>query len=502
MNKQLEKKLKDLPSSPGVYRYKDKSGEIIYIGKAAILKNRVRQYFQKSRPFDPKTTALVQDIEDVDWTVVESEIDALFLEAELVRRYLPKYNILLRDDKSSSYIRISYKSDHPTVTTTRRPLDDGAEYFGPFFNAGQIKSALKHLRKAFPYSTHKDMGLSRACLLYQIGLCPGIEANKTSLEDYRKNLQKLMQYIRGNHTKLVVDIEKDMKTAAKNQDYEQASKLRNQLFALKALRKSIVFSDKEFLDVSKDMGLAGLAKMLRLDSAPSRIEGYDISHMSGTDTVASMVVFVNGLPEKTSYRKFKSRLAGNDDFAHMHEAITRRLKHRHLQSWGRPDLILIDGGKGQLSAAISARDKAGQTMPMIGLAKREERIIIHKEASVPGQKIDQYFVNERAVVDSSDEFLSILLPNNAHETKLLQRVRDESHRFAVSYHSTLKRSRQTSSVLDSIPGVGPATKKKLIKTFGSTKAVTQTSLADLSKTVGPKLARKVYDQVHIKEAKK
>src|SRR5690606_19078973 len=171
---------------PGVYMYKDTSGEIIYIGKAATLRNRVRQYFQTSRPLDPKTDALVKEISDIDWITVDSEIDALFLEAELVRRYLPRYNILLRDDKSTSYVRINTSSDHPTVTMTRRPLDDGAEYFGPYFAATTVKKALHYLRKIFPYSTHSHIP-KRACLQYHLGLCPGLEEGKTSLSEYRQN---------------------------------------------------------------------------------------------------------------------------------------------------------------------------------------------------------------------------------------------------------------------------------------------------------------------------
>jgi excinuclease ABC subunit C len=188
----LEEKLKNLPKDPGVYFHKDKTGEIIYIGKAANLRNRVRQYFQKSRTRDPKTDALVSEIVDTDWTVLETELDALFVVAEMIRRYMPRYNILLRDDKSFTYVRIDINSSHPTVSNTRRPLDDGAEYFGPYLSKLGIARALKYLRKAFPYSTHSSTNIpSRACLQAQIGLCPGLEANLTSLEDYRRNLRMI-----------------------------------------------------------------------------------------------------------------------------------------------------------------------------------------------------------------------------------------------------------------------------------------------------------------------
>jgi excinuclease ABC subunit C len=210
MNRVLEKKLKNLPTTPGVYFHKGSQGQIIYIGKAANLRNRVRQYFQKSRTRDLKTDALVAEIADVDWTELESEADALFLEAELVKRYLPPYNILLRDDKSLLYVRIDYKSDYPTVTTVRRPLDDGAQYFGPYLNGYALKKALRYLRRAFPYATSRPVNQKRANLLYHIGLDPGLEDGRTSLADYRANLRKLIQYLKGERVALVRQIDSEM----------------------------------------------------------------------------------------------------------------------------------------------------------------------------------------------------------------------------------------------------------------------------------------------------
>lgn len=460
-------KLKQLPMEPGVYLYKNAKGKIIYVGKAARLRNRVRQYFQKGRAPDPKTEALVAEIADLDWITVETELDALFLEAELIRRYQPRYNILLRDDKSSGFIRINYNDKHPTVTVTRRPLDDGAKYFGPYYNVASIRKALQYLRRAFPFSTHSTTVPKRACLQYHLGLCPGLEEGKTDLSDYRTNLKKLIQYLKGERKALLKQVEKDMLASAKSKDFEEANRLKRQLFALKGLTQQIVFSDKEFMDISKDEGLTGLAELLDLPKPPQRIEGYDISHMSGTDTVASMVVFTNGLPNKAEYRKFKMRLPGNDDFAHMNEAITRRLGAKNIKDWGLPDLFLIDGGKGQLSSAMKARDAAGQAqIPMIGLAKREEEIVVKR----------------------GGEFEMILLPKSSHVVKLLQRIRDESHRFAVSYHTVLKRQRQTSGFLDDIPTIGPATRKKLLKAFGSVKRMTEARTWELEKVVGPKKA--------------
>lgn len=497
MNARLEKKLADLPKEPGVYFYKDTSGQIIYIGKAANLRNRVRQYFQASRYRDPKTEALVADIVDVDWITVESEMDALFLEAEQVRRYLPKYNILLRDDKSSAYVRIDYNSEHPTVSFTRRPLDDGAQYYGPYFNSWAVRRALKYLRKVFPYSTHTTTVPNRACLYYQLGLCPGLEEGKTNLADYRANLRKLIKYLKGERTQLVRQVEKEMQAHAKAGEFEEAAAARNQLFALQGLSKQIIFSDHEFMDISKDLGLQGLADLLELKAVPRRIEGYDISHMSGTDTVASMVVFTNGIPDKAEYRKFKMRIPGNDDFAHMNEAITRRLSEKNRKAWGMPNVFLIDGGKGQLSAAIAARDAAGQNTPMIGLAKREEEIVIHRDLSHVVLNRD-FVASANAILTQDDQFIRVLLPKSSHIVKLLQRIRDESHRFAVSYHSVLKQNRQVSSLLDDVPGIGPATRKKLLKTFGSMRGVTQASEADLAKVVGAQKAQVLHQYLQIK----
>ncbi len=503
MNKQLEKKLDGLPKTPGVYFHKNAKGEIIYVGKAAVLRNRVRQYFQKSRYRDPKTDALVNEIVDTDWVEVETELDALFLEAELIRRYMPPYNILLRDDKAMAYIRIDYDSDYPTVSTTRRPLDDGARYFGPYVSIYSIRQALKLLRRAFPFATKKTPGQKRASLHYHLGLDPGLEQGKTSLEDYRANLRKLMAVIDGKRKNIEKDLERDMKQFAKNSQFEEAARVRNQLFTLRKLTQQVIFSDKEFLDISKDHALSELVELLGLNDFPRRIEGYDISHMSGTDVVASMVVFTNGVSNKGEYRKFKTKIDHNNDFYNMHETITRRMSEKNRKAWGLPSIILIDGGKGQLDAAIRARDEQGQSkIPFIGLAKREEQIVIQKNTS--GCEVNSAMLQKLGgFMAESDDFILINLPHSTNLVKLLQRIRDESHRFAVSYHSVLKTKRQTASMLDDIPTIGPTTRKKLIKTFGSLRGVMQARDFELEKVVGEKKAAilKQYLRAYKKEAK-
>ena len=470
---ELEKKLEKLPTSPGVYFHKDKKGKLIYVGKAANLRSRVRQYFQKStltqaQASMPKTAVHIPEIADIDWILTDTEIDALFLEAELIKRYKPKYNLALRDDKSDIFVRIDIKSDHPTVTYTHRPLDDGAEYFGPYLN-GLVKKALTHLRRVFPYDTKVSYS-KKVSLDFHMALSPGLEEGKTSLEDYRSNLRKLMSYLRGNRTKIIKEIESDMKKAAQEQDFEKATTLRNQLFALKALSKQVVFGDKEFIDISKDQALSGLQELLGLSGVPMRIEGYDISHMQGTNNVASMVVFTNGIPDKAEYRKFKMRLKGNDDFGHMREVIYRRFSGRNLENWAKPDLLLIDGGKGQVSSAKTVLDEKNIKIPLIGLAKRFETIIIPNE----------------------NDFIEIQLGLDSNITKFLQRIRDESHRFAISYHSTIKTKSQTKSIIEDISGIGPGTRKKLIRHFGSLRGVKQAPKSEIVKLLGEKKGGIIY----------
>lgn len=507
MNAKLEAKLKTLPRSSGVYFHKSENGEIIYVGKAAVLKNRVRQYFQSTRDMDVKTRALVEEIHDTDWVETESELDALFLESEMVKRYMPRYNILLRDDKSQMFVRIDMKSEWPTVSFTRNPIDDGAEYFGPYYNGFAIKKALRYLRKVFPYYTKPPKDGTRPDLDAHIGLSP---RPGTSSEEYKTTLKQLIRYFEGGRKAIIRDIEKQMHLAAKLHDFENAALYRNKLNDLKALQQRIMFGDKEFLDISKDRALSDLVELLGLSKIPARIEGYDISHMGGTNVVASMVVFTNGVSDRSNYRKFKTRIERNDDYANMYEVLTRRLSEKNLKSWGVPDLILIDGGKGQLDVALKALEEHNLSIPAISIAKREEEIIIHptrsninmatldaylngslQEASVAVNRLGEYLVvNLHAGQTNASGHSKNLRGTNvgparySHVTKLFQRIRDESHRFAVSYHTVLKRTKQTASSLEEIPGIGPATRRQLIKKFGSLRKIQELQYDDLAPVIG------------------
>jgi len=490
----LETKLKTLPGNPGVYFHKDKSGEIIYVGKAAVLKNRVKQYFQNTRDMDVKTKALVAEIDDTDWVETDSEIDALFLEAEMIKRYMPRYNILLRDDKSLIYVRIDMKSERPFVSFTRNPADDGAEYFGPYYNGFAVKKALRYLRKIFPYyvkTPRSDLGKERLDLDAHLGLLP---VGMTD-DEYKSNLRRLVSYIKGNRKTLINDLERDMKTAAGKHDFETAAKIRNKIYNLRELQRRIVFGDKEFLDISKDIALRDLTDLLSLEKIPKRIEGYDISHMSGTNVVASMVVFKNGVSDRGEYRKFKTRTEQNNDFYNMAETLTRRLSEKNLKSWGKPDLVLIDGGKGQLDAALQVRDKLGQQdIPFIGLAKQDEQIVIKRGGAV----LDKVkLAGLGGSQEVTDDFILINIPKFSAIIKLLQRIRDESHRFAVSYHTVLKRAKQTSSILDEIPGIGPKTKTKLIRKFGSLRGIKNATESEIIDLIGRSKAKLVMGYMQV-----
>jgi excinuclease ABC subunit C len=510
MNKALEEKLKTLPRTPGVYFHKSKSGEIIYVGKAAVLKNRVRQYFQSSRTFDIKTLALVREINDTDWVETESEIDALFLESEMVKRYKPRYNVLLRDDKSQLFVRIDIKSEWPYLCFTRNPTDDGAEYFGPFYNGYALKKAIRYLRPIYPYLT-KPPAQRTSRLDEDLGLSP---KRSDGPEIYRQNLRKLISYIKGNRVALMRELEQQMKQAAKNHEFEQAAQYRNKYLDMRELQRRVMFGDREFLDISKDKALSDLKQLLNLPTVPARIEGYDISHQSGSNVVASMVVFTNGVSDRAEYRKFKATYQGNDDTRNMFETLCRRLSEKNMKAWGRPDLLLIDGGKGQLKAAIRALEERKLAIPVISIAKREEEIVIHRTGSciditnllqlkttpMPGTGVFEegeflllnlHMGQQNAGGHSRNLGSGTSLSLYTDITKLFQRIRDESHRFAVSYHSVLKQKRQTRSVLEDVPGIGPATRKQLIKSFGSLNAVKQATVAELAAVIGRSRADKI-----------
>lgn len=417
MNESLKAKLKTLPSSPGVYFHKNSAGEIIYVGKAAVLKNRVRSYFNNS-PKDPKTTALVAEINDTEWIVVDTEMDALFLESEMIKRYMPKWNILLRDDKTVSYVRITMNEEVPYVSMTRNPLDDKATYIGPFYGKSAIERSLRILRKIFPFYTKPYTGKKN--LDTDLSLSPGIESGKTSPRAYKSSLRRLISYLEGRRSELLKKLEKDMYEASAEGNYEAAAVYRNELMGLKGLQRKIVFSDKEFLDISSDHALRQLQTLLKLEQPPRRIEGYDISHQAGTNVVGSMVVFINGTAAREHYRKFKLRKQQNDDPASLREVISRRLKH--LEDWGRPDLVILDGGELQINAVKDLLFEAG--IPFLAHEKSGNHTNI---------------IKSHQVFYSDGETYHSIIAHDEHFVKLMTRIDNEAHRFAINYHTHLKR---------------------------------------------------------------
>jgi excinuclease ABC subunit C len=472
--KSLNEKLKNLPSTPGVYFFRDAKGKILYIGKASVLKRRVSSYFQKSHK-DYKTPLLVQKIVDVDWIETTSEVDALFLEAEFIKRHKPLYNVRERDDKNFIFVRIPMQDDYPTVSIVRRPIDDKAKYYGPFINGYGVRQALRYLRKVFPYFVKSHHKYSSK-LEYQIGVLPRPEISKT---EYRKQIRKLIMVLEGKSHKLIKELEKEIKTLSDQKKFEQAIAPRNQYLALKALSTRVVFGGEEKIVIGVDQALRELSENLFIKNPIRRIECYDISNFAGGDSVSSMVVFSDGLPDNRAYRHFKMRTKGPNDFAMMRETLSRRFNERN-KSWPKPDLIIVDGGKGQLSSARDVLKQLKVTIPVVGLAKRYETLVLSSD--------DYRYISK---FQKDGEFYTLNFENDSALLHLLQRIRDEAHRFAVSYHTKLRSKRTNKSILDEIAGLGPVTKKKLLRSFGSLGALKQASESEIAKIVGPSKAKTI-----------
>lgn len=480
MNAKLQAKIKQLPLSPGVYIYKNQQGKIIYVGKAVKLKKRVAQYFQKQQ-LDPKTQALVAEIADLKYMVTASELDALLLEAELIKRYQPPYNILLRDDKSAVYVQITTYKSLPDIQVVRLPSDERALYFGPFYNAYPIRQALRFLRRIFPYFMLGATAGFKSELYRQIGLEPAVET-EAERQSYRRDIQKIVRFLRGDSVKLIREIEQAMKESARVQDFEQATILRNQLFQLKALQQRTYLNSSDEKVFQHDPSLSLIKSMFGLKNLPTRIEAFDISHLGGTNVVASMTVFVNALPSRADYRRFKIKIDQNNDYASMREVLTRRFQAKNIEKWGLPALLLIDGGKGQLGVACDVLAELGfDKILVFGLAERLEEIVISPRSNI---KLDKTL---KPVV--SGEFLILALPFDDPALRLFQRLRDEAHRFAVAYQAKLAQKHNLTSWLDNIKGIGPQTRRKIQKKYGNFEQFLQADLAELTDLLGEKRAK-------------
>jgi len=421
-------KVREFPQTPGVYLMKDSVGRVIYVGKAKNLRSRAGSYFLKAAAVDRRTADLVTEIADIDFIEADSEVDALLVEARLIKDVQPKFNSDLKDDKTFPYLEIYVREDFPRVEFTREPHERGTRLFGPFASAGSLRAAVQVLQKIFKFRTCSldiDEGDEkwrwfRPCLLASINQCTAPCNLRISKEDYKRDIQRLIRFLEGNKRSLLKEMRDDMLAAASALQYEKAARLRDEIRMLETLDDrgeldTHVQPEVFFIDPKK--GLAGLQKVLKLKQPPRTIEGVDIAHFAGGETVASLVQFIDGLPFKPHYRRYKIRdVQGVDDFASIHEVISRRFQRLHDESEMFPDLLLIDGGKGQLSAGLAAFRELGITPPtVISLAKREEEIYL------PG----------------ADEPLR--LSRHAFALRLLQYVRDEAHRFAQHYHHQLRR---------------------------------------------------------------
>ena len=586
-------KVSHLPTTPGVYLWRDKYQRIIYVGKAINLRNRVRSYVQQDVNRSVKVTAMMRRAWDVETIQTKTEMEALILEATLIKEHHPKYNIMLRDDKTYPYVKVTVQEDFPRLFMTRRLERDGAKYFGPFTDVTAVHHVLRILRSYYPLRTCKSMKVERPCLQYHMHYCEGPCMKYVTVEAYRKYIDDIVALFEGKQVQVIQEITSKMEQASEDLEFELAAKYRDDLLSIQKVQEKqrmvtqrgdmdvlgmaidgpmaciqlffirsgrllgrenyfvqhegdspelvmtefikqyyggSTFIPKELLlpmdsvdrelfsewftsmkgqqvDVSvpqrgykKDLikmaeenaqnflaerrrqwqytidksggAVKKLAEVLDLPRLPERMECYDISHMQGAETVASMVVFEGGKPVKREYRRFKLKTVQGkpDDFASMAEIMERR--YGNEKDWPMPDLIIIDGGKGQLNAALPVIRAMGVTdVPVISLAKRIEEVFVEGESE------------------------SIILEHHTPELQLLQQIRDEAHRFAITYHRRLRGKRNLESVLDHVEGIGPKRRKALYKHFGNLDAMRVAELEELESVEGmnKKAALAVYE---------
>lgn len=426
--RRASEKVKTFPQTPGVYLMKDASGLVIYIGKAKNLRNRAASYFLQAAAIEARTADWIGEIADIDFMECDSEVDALLTENRLIKDIQPRHNKDLKDDKSFPYLMITTHEDFPRVEITRTPKDRGAKLYGPFTSAGQLRGAMQVMQRVFKFRTcsldieanDSRWNWFRPCLLASINQCTAPCNLRISKEDYKRDIRRLQTFLEGGSKKLLGQMREEMAEASKSMEFEKAARLRDEIKLLENLdRRGEIdtHAQPEVFYIDPKKGVRGLRKVLGMDREPRVIEGVDIAHLGGTDTVASLVQFIDGLPFKPGYRRYKIHgVQGNDDFRSIHEVISRRFRKLEDQQESFPDLLMIDGGKGQLNAALAAfRDQGIQPPVMVSLAKREEEIYR------PG--------------DSEP----IVLKRNAFALRLLQYVRDEAHRFAQHYHHILRR---------------------------------------------------------------
>lgn len=602
VSEELLEKVSHLPTTPGVYLWHDKYNRIIYVGKAINLRNRVRSYVRQDANRAPKVTAMMRRAVDVEIIQTKTEMEALILENTLIKEHHPKYNIMLRDDKTYPYIKVAVQEDFPRVYMTRRMERDEAKYFGPFTDVTAVHQVLKLLRLYYPLRTCRSMKVDRPCLQYHMHYCEAPCVGLVKAEKYRTYIDEVVQLFEGKHTPLLDTIQKKMEDAAEQLKFEQAARYRDQLTSIGKIQEkqrmvtqrgdldvlgiamegnlacvqllfirggrllgrenyfvntegdeaeiimtefikqyygSTTFIPKELLlpmesseqqlftewftdmkgqnvDISvpqrgykKDMinmahenaqtflnerrrqwqheidktggAVKRLAEVLDLPRLPERMECFDISHTQGAETVASMVVFEGGKPAKKEYRRFKLKTTQGkpDDFKSMAEIMERR--YGNETDWPMPDLIVIDGGKGQLNAALPLIRQVGVVdVPVISLAKRIEEVFVEGKSD------------------------SIILSHHTPELQLLQQIRDEAHRFAITYHRKLRGKRNLESILDHIEGIGPKRRQALWKEFGTLEKMKEASVEELEQveSMNRKSAQTLYNFFRMSKAEK
>ena len=423
-------KVREFPKTPGIYLMKDSAGRVIYIGKAKSLRSRAGSYFLVGAQHEYRTQ-WVHEIADVDFVECESEVDAILMESRLIKDVQPKHNKELKDDKTFPYLMIVTGEDFPRVEVTRQPRDKGVKLFGPFASAGALRGAVQVMQKIFKFRTCSldiDDGDERwrwfrPCLLASIRQCTAPCNLRISKEEYKRDVRRLIMFLEGNKRQLLDQMREEMHLAAKELRFEQAARLRDEIQMLERLdRRGEIdtHAQPEVFYIDPKRGLAGLKKVLKLDEMPRTIEGVDIAHLGGGETVASVVQFLDGLPFKPGYRRYKILgVHGVDDFRSIHEVIARRYRSLSDEQAVFPDILLIDGGKGQLNAALAAfRDQGIDPPTLLSLAKQEEEVFLPGESE------------------------SLRLSRRSFALRLLQYVRDEAHRFAQHYHHILRRKAQ------------------------------------------------------------
>ena len=476
--------LKEIPPKPGCYIMRDTSGTIIYVGKALDLRKRVQSYFRRTahKKGDPKLRSLVKSVADLEYIVVHNEAAALLTESELIKKYRPRYNILLKDDKRFLLIKADPKLTFPRFETVRFRQNDGARYFGPYVNSLAARATIDFLEKHFRLRkcTPNDPNETtyRHCHNDIIRHCSAPCVHRITVEEYRARFEEACAFIRGQRPKLLAEIRRQMNEAAEKLDFEEAAALRDSLLLIeKAVRQNARAAPTPRMqrEAARD-GIESLAELLQLPHIPHVIETFDISNIMGTYAVASMVCAVDGIPAPNRYRRFRIKtVEGSNDPAMMAEVVQRRIRGLDEENKPLPGLILVDGGITQLKAARTVLREAGHPeLPVASLAKRHEEIYYSPDA--PPLRLDR----------------------NNPALKVLQRIRDEAHRFAITYHRNLRNRRLRESALDKIPGIGAKRKELLLSTMGSVQRIAKASVHDIAAIpgIGPAMAQTIHDALH------